>query len=987
MASSSSSSSASASQDRKRKHHGESRADFGLSDPDEMTYLIYQQFLSKDYEGAFGRTKKITNGWQVETIASHESRWEWQYLPQFRGRVAINNAAKMERLGCHALNAFMLLGDEQKIFQGMKEELKPYYTFTFHAKKAERAGVRGKDVYYVQTETLKWEPMPMNYHLTKHLFENELTGMRQQHFRNVVLSALSQITNREKVLSLLDLEALLRNNPNEAVRLRNMPAIKRLFHHDRLQHLYPFYDLDDLLYLPVESINTLYRHVAEPVDRSDPKKVCQRNDPTTLCFWSTLRHLGMRCEEYEKVWYLPEMSYEVYKIVCARRNFYPHAVNELCVSLYDKLLTQHHEEGHKYITVSMLKMLAGSVSTTLFENALDQLTDRDMYHAMHRELIPKTQKYIVYPRTAALCEKMIVGGMESVLTRYQYQPPVYCSEEKAAQYRMLPEVAACSEQLTFLNWAKHLPIINISGPAGAGKSAGLTRYLAYLDAIENKASIIFCTYQGNNAAEAQEENTPYAETAHRILSRHAYKCKKSPAYKEKPKKRKVDGAPNTMQNFLSQSDQDADECQCLHCPLENVKVLIIDEIGLFYDELFAVLIHVLTTCGKLCQIIFCGDHRQQVQIQPGQLQLDLFKGFSAWTLEYKHTHRYNDDRAMIFRNNADAIDKMDPDRVYFEDGIFELIPPSRNFKSKEQFLFQPELIEKLRSIGMNDSERHMLTTRTHILKDISTRAIETVHYGDISPYSLRVGSKITCTKNIYEIDMVSNRVLVLEAIEDCIIPGGRTLNSLDAQDYLPLAKSPTAYEAQDTIRDRKPRGLARRLRARVVNRSKIVYIPYDGRFKNLVKRAAAVTERSCQGSSAHHVAAVKLSYWPKADVKQGAYVVASRQRERLSLIMSKDTFVKWIQNPAPNRNSILHVKFAALYAMYKEKYPIPSQTIPIAMLKAEEGDRYEPVFDLELVKRQALLRRVRRSQLERERLAQQNSLLTRQAPGKAKSRR
>jgi AAA domain len=959
-------SSSSAAGSLKRKREDGTGDKFGMSDPDEMNYLVYQQFLSKDYDGANGRQVKVTNGWQAETIASRQSRAEWEHLPQFRGRVAINNNAKMEQMGSHSANAFMFVGDEGKIFQQMKEELKPYYTYTFHAKKGDRPGLRGKEVYFVQPDTLKWEPMPMNYHLTKHLFENELTGAKQQYFRNVMLGALNKIQDRQKVLSLMDLEALLRDHPNEAVRLRNMPSIKRLFHHDRLQHLYPFYNMNDLLYLPVESINTLYRHVAECVDRSDPMNVRQLNDPTSLCFWSTLRHLGMRCEDFDKVWYLPEMSYEMFKIVCARRSFYPHAVNELSVMLYDKLLAQHYDEGHKYLTVHALKLLAGSVSEAMFENALDQLTDRDMYHAMHRELIPKTKTYIVYPRTAALCEKMIVAGVESVLTRYQYQPPIYCMEDKAKTYPLLPDSTPCSEQLTFLHWAKNLPIVNVSGQAGAGKSAGLTRYLAYLDAIDEKDKLVFSTYQGNNASEAQEENTTFAETAHRILARHACKCKRSPMYKEKPKKRRTDGTPNTMQNFLVQNDKDDDDCEYTNCPLENVKVLIIDEIGLFYDELFAVLIHVLTTCGKLCQIITSGDHRQQVQIQPGRLQLDLFKGFAPWTLEYNHTHRYDDDRAMIFRNNADAIDKMQPERIYYEDDIFQLHPPARAYKNKEHYQFLPECTSILKSIGLNDSERNMLVTRTHVLKDLSTKAIEEVHYGNVSPYALRVGSKITCTKNNYDIDMVSNRILVLEAIEDCLIPGGRTLNSLDEIDYLTLTKAPNSYEPQDTVKDRKPRGLARRLRARVANRKKIVYIPYDGRFKNLVKRAAAVTERSCQGSSAHHVAAVKLGFWQKADVKEGAYVVCTRQRERLSLIMDKYTFEKWITNPTPPRNSIMHVKFAALYETYKNKYPIPATPIDIAMLKVEEGIKYEPVFDLEVVKRQALLRRAQRAKIARD---------------------
>lgn len=928
--------------------------DFGHLDPEEKNYLLYHQFLSKDYDTDFGRKPVATNGWQLETLGAPMATGVSRPVYSFTGRIGLDNTRKMERIGCHSAHAFMLLGNNQDIFQGLKESLKPYYTYSFKATKGDKKGAQGKDTYFVKPETFQWEPMPLNYHIAMHIFEHELVGSQMQQFKEAAMTALASIppADRHKPLTLHNLEVLLRHRPDDVITLRGMPIMKRLFYHDKLKHLYPFYTVHDLEHLPIQAIDTLCKHVADVIDRSDPSRVRQHSDPTLLCFWPTMVHLGLRCEDRDKVWYLPELPYAMYRLVCSRRQYRPHPVNELAVSLYDKIMARHYDEGHKFIPMQSVRGMAGSIEDKTFRNVMDMLTDREMYHALHIENIPDTTVQIVYPRRAAVCETLIVSAINSVLQRFEHDPPSWRTEGASATYPKLPEVSACSEQLRFVEYAMNIPIVNVSGQAGSGKSAGLTRYLARLNAMDEREKIVFSTYQGNNASEAQEENTSFAETAHRMLARHASKCRSSPLFREQSKKRRVD--PNIAGNFIGTSaPEERDETRCKNCPFEHVKVLIVDEVGLFYDELFAILVYILVKCGKLCQIVVAGDHRQQVQIQPGRLQLDLFQGFAPWTLSYNHCHRYDDETAVIFRHNADAIDKMRPDLVYREEGIFELIEPSRFYRSNETHMFQPELTRILKSIGFSDSEKCMLVTRTHAMKDVATKSIEETQYGDISPYALRVGCKIMCTKNNYDIDMISNRVLVLEGIEDCFIPDGRTLNSLDDIEYLMLMVDPAALCAMDTQKDRKPPRRARRLRARVANRKKIVYIPYDGRFKNYVKRAAAITERSCQGSSADHVCGVKLSFWDKADVKECAYVVCTRQRKRLSLIMTEDTFSKWVKNKSKPRNSVLHVKLAKLYEKYKDKYKVPQDSIRITMLKAEEGQKYEPVLDLDAMRKKS----------------------------------
>ncbi len=931
-------------QSRKRK---EPSSGFESESAEAMDDFLYYQFFNVDDE----ERGKSTNGWQREQEAANltwKRRGPEAPVTSFTGRMALDNEAKLEAIGCKAANAFVLEGPQFRdmVFYGMKEPLLPYFFYEFQASKGDRRGAGNRDVYFVRPTTLMWRPLPMMPAIARHVFENHLPGAKNATLRMVMASKLANV-NPSVPLDLPKLESLLIQHPLERIKLSSMGIVKRIFFHAELAPLYPYYNVKDVENLDVEAIKTLNRFVTAPSAQCNP---------IALCFVSAARNLGLRCRDFDRVWYLPELSHAQYMHVCATGKFVPPRVEALSVKLHDRLNMLVKQHGHKYVDDDTLGLYTDEPEKALFEDALRLL--QGTYSAIAIEPL-SGQMRAIYPYRIHMCERIILSGLRVVLARFIVEPPARKPADEVVDYPMRPTHPLCSEQKLSVAQSLERPFTAISGPAGAGKSAGLSEFLAHVGAIDWASQVVMATYQGNNAATAVDTNTPFAKTAHRILAKHANKCKKSPVNGRSNQKRKTTEGPErgrgrgrggrgrgrdaqmTMSQFvdvLERADPDDEDEAFVDCPLENVRVLVIDEIGLFYEELFAPLLHVLTTCGKLSQIVVCGDHRQMVQIQPGQLQQDLLYGFADWTIKYEHQHRFDDEAAVIFRHNSMKIHAGLPGAVEFRDGIFERFEPKEFFypPSKMKDL-EGELVDLFRKIGFNDGERCMAVTRTHELKDLIMRALEIVQYGNIVPYALRVGQKVMSRRTNLKAEITAKQVLLLERIEDCELPRGRTIKSLEEYEYRFL--TPGFTNARST-NDKKVHRMVRRLRCRVVNSTRIVYLPYDGQYAGRVMRAGAVTERTCQGTQADHIFILKPTFWKEADVKECCYVVCTRQRKRVSMFCRREVFNQWVRNPAPPRNSLLGSKVRELYNEFARVYTIPPPTPEILALREEEGDRY-----------------------------------------------
>jgi hypothetical protein len=195
----------------------------------------------------------------------------------------------------------------------------------------------------------------------------------------------------------------------------------------------------------------------------------------------------------------------------------------------------------------------------------------------------------------------------------------------------------------------------------------------------------------------------------------------------------------------------------------------------------------------------------------------------------------------------------------------------------------------------------------------------------------------------YKADITARQVLVLEGIEDCAMPPRMLLKWLERKHYRGLKPIFTDYKDTDA---RKPRGHARRLRCRVAFSQKIVYLPYDGKFATSVGRAAAVTTRSCQGTQAEHVFCLLVDYWSTADVKQGCYVVSTRQKKRFTAFCTHDSWYKWCKNPSPPRNSTLGAELLAVAERFAAQFPMQPLSPELLALRDEEGDTFMPKLQM-----------------------------------------
>ena len=109
------------------------------------------------------------------------------------------------------------------------------------------------------------------------------------------------------------------------------------------------------------------------------------------------------------------------------------------------------------------------------------------------------------------------------------------------------------------------------------------------------------------------------------------------------------------------------------CPLENVCIWVIDEIGTASIDIFAKLFAALTVCGSLKKVILCGDHEQLPSIKTGDLARDLFKFLHrrSATVVFEHVHRVNEG-ARLLAENADAVRCALPRNVKFDPPICTL---------------------------------------------------------------------------------------------------------------------------------------------------------------------------------------------------------------------------------------------------------------------------------------------------------------------------
>jgi hypothetical protein len=953
-------------------YFGDSRADnemdlddiFGDSRVEDIQRIVYYDYargadmFTESSDLGERSEPKPSNGWQMESApALHET---------YEGRVPLNLDSIVSGMDCPNESAFVIEERRDLIFYDGPAFLKPYFRYTFCAKPYTKGmGWRNRRIAYCDKNSFRWEPLALSTKIARHIILHEFGSEKYEKVKSLALASLPRLVQREadrkrqnpayvEKLTFEDIQSLVSSAPNLAAKIRQHPTIKMVFLHSKLAPMYAFYPVSTLLHLEIDSIHALAEYF-----RSDSL----RYNPADLCFWHTNRQFKARKDENQ--WYLPELTQKQYHKLCKMRKFVQKPQTELAVELYDTVRDHCRSGGHKYIRRRDLYVLAGSPDTKHFNCAIDDLLVYVykafcVYANPHaaktttvRSLAQNVTDDLVYLREVFVGEEMIVESLEKVCENHATLGVPYKPESKWELYDFLPSYSMCSEQMRMLDWCSNLWMVNISGPGGSGKTDSLCRYLARVPSNV----LLFVTHQANNMATARERVTRRAYTAHKLLFTHCRVCNKSPCregYMPKNQKAGANAAPSPEQEGDDMSDGENVEGDNMaigirfdKCIFENIRVLVIDEISLFYDHLFAGLVYALVTCGQLCQVIICGDFRQQPQIQIGQLQKDLAHAFDEYTLSFEHCHRFAEGSASILWNNATAIHENRPEDVY-HDGECSLripFPKGLQFQDQEMIAFMKKVFKKY---GIDDDEGTIVVARTRKLRDMANKVIQEICHHSDSP-GLVIGQKIMYLSTNYKLNLTAKEILVLERIEDCEIPPRRTVRSLKDKDYKKLRV--LRNDACDTYRNRKPRNMARRLICRSAGKepseSSMRIIPFNDRNRSLIRKASAITERGIQGSEMHIVCVLKPFFWAVADVKESCYVVSSRPKQQILWVCEEHVLRQWIMNPSPKRDSIMGIKLRKLYEKNCALYPPVLDSAKVRALQLQENNCYAPKFDRE----------------------------------------
>lgn len=286
--------------------------------------------------------------------------------------------------------------------------------------------------------------------------------------------------------------------------------------------------------------------------------------------------------------------------------------------------------------------------------------------------------------------------------------------------RIPPGMSCCSEQLAFLRYALGYDIngqhtvgceafANAQGRGGAGKTQ-LLELLCHV--LGDSREMLVLAYQGSHIANV-ERRFPHmrAATIRMFIHKHFMLCTRTlqrarstmsmPKYKQfaamvtklrecmvsNAKSWQTDHAEENRSHYeAARADGmplGVDEKQrreygseaftygmpYKECPLERIKVVVLEEFGMTPEEDIALLINILPVCcPQLRCIVTMGDKHQLFPISPGHIQKSFLEGF-GW-IQFDHSHRQGEG---CLSQLARAMQTQDPDLLRFDNKTAQLI--------------------------------------------------------------------------------------------------------------------------------------------------------------------------------------------------------------------------------------------------------------------------------------------------------------------------
>jgi hypothetical protein len=556
-------------------------------------------------------------------------------------------------------------------------------------------------------------------------------------------------------------------------------------------------------------------------------------------------------------------------------------------------------------------------------------------------------------------EEILVEGLKIMFERYRKEPPVlrgprnepsvfdlYPAKYSKTMDPPTPKHTKCSEQLraegVFRTYPT-TPLYIIDGWGGSGKTACLYHITQKLP----PNSFLVLTAQAANAAGCQNLVHFNAQTIHMILMMHQIVCPKSPYFEPSsfakcrvrklptcetlPERRRFWAklTPKQKHEFKNPMEVRGIRCQDTDktCFLLPIQTLIIDEISLVDDELFAIIVYILATCGSLKQLIVCGDHRQKPQIGWGCLFDDLIKGFPDSIIQFQHCHRF--ESGTLF-TNARAIHENRFDDVKFDGQLFQMIDTDPIVMKHGRDVVR----EKYRTIftthNIKAEPDNIIVTRSNDRKMIISDAIRDLTFGDSRNFHL--GQKIYLSKTDNRVGFIHKLILIILEINDVEIPARTTKSSMKLEAAV-NARGEILRKCRHTG-EPIPRGnCIRKIIACPLgcerDMSKRVHIPFFGKHKGLVVDASVVNYHFVQGSEFKNVIVDHTTFFGIADNKRVLFTIATRPTASIKFISKPEVMKKWCENNCPVRLSILHAalqKIAIEHNIFLFEWRYPGRT-------------------------------------------------------------
>lgn len=550
------------------------------------------------------------------------------------------------------------------------------------------------------------------------------------------------------------------------------------------------------------------------------------------------------------------------------------------------------------------------------------------------------------------------------------------------------------EQKRALLMHSRCPVMTLSGPGGSGKST----VIRALCAAYRPDDILITTFQATNSTDLMdayefrfmdtspafatksretieswkpkysvrdEENdtntyvTPIRSiNAHRLLALHRVNCRR---HREPHFHDEFGRATYTKhaEHWIGGNIGPAQKCI-----FEEVRVLVIDECSLLYENLLANLLLCLVRCAPhFCRILVAGDHYQLPSIHPGNLFAELIK-FCEWNssaVQLEHQHRVlassvqlsdftehirngecipvrrriacsltQDSRAdkLLQSANEPLLGSEGANRANAQD-LFPVVFDRKlvDMRRAHEAEWSPSPSEIARvaaqvmdhieyELGLSKKLFHVITRVNNMRTEIMNAYEELQYgrrYGRIAPrkslHDVWVGDKIVFKCNIHKDGVVNNELLILKDIQDFDREGRRKKSVARLKDKQNPDHS--RYLICETLR-----GGGR-------GETKTIFL--SKRAKGGLQRAEATTVQAFQGAECPVILYVISSLCHETD--RLVYTACTRASQKLYIICSDpQVFASCVRAGTKPRNSFLSDVCIHLFAKIEEIPPLEAQT-------------------------------------------------------------